>query len=524
MNTHRGTVTAKFGRHKGFLPKIFFSLFLTLVVGIYTSQHAMATPQGTPGGTLTVALDSDFIGFDPHGASAGIDRSVYTSIYNTLVTVDRDLNIVPELAESWDTPDETTYIFHLRQGVKFHDGTDFNAQAVKSNFDWILDEANASPRRPELSSISEVTVVDDNTVKVSLNEPFAPLLAILTDRAGYIVSPVAREKYGDDLTRNPVGTGPFEFVEHVRDDHSTFKRFEGYWESGLPLLDQIVYRPVPDSTAALTSLRTGAVDFLYAVDPKDVPTIETTSGISYLEGPSVGYQGLWINTSAGPLANKSLREAVTHAIDRETLLNIAYRDVGQIASGPVPPSSWAFDPELSVTTYDPELARQKLAEGGQPNGFDMVLKVANAPLGQLVTQLIQAQLAEVGIRVQVQSLEFGALLQAGEDNDFDALSLGWSGRIDPDGNIEPIFHTNGAFNYGRYSNPKIDKLIADGRQTSDRAERIHIYQQISDIINEDVAYMFTYFEPSAFAKVDSVKGFEVTPDGLMRFKTTYLER
>lgn len=499
-------------------------LLLSLLVTHQAVANNQADSQAERGGILTVALDSDVIGLDPHGASAGVDRNVYTSVFNTLVTADENLDIVPELAESWETPDDRTYVFKLRQGVKFHDGTDFNAEAVKWNFDWILNPDNASPRLPEISEIEGVTVIDDYTVEVKLTQPFAPFLAIISDRAGYMVSPAAREQHGEDFTRNPVGTGPFKFVEHVRDDHITFERFEDYWEEGLPLLDRIVYRPIPDSTAAMTNLKTGTVDFLYRVDPKDVQDVEATPGISYLEGPSVGYQGLWINTANGPLANKSLREAVALAVNRETLLNIAYRGVGQIANGPVPPTSWAYDPEVPAPQYDPELARQKLAEGGQPNGFQMVLKVANNPLGQLVSQLVQAQLAEVGIQVQVQTLEFGALLQAGEENDFDALSLGWSGRIDPDGNIEPIFHTQGAFNYGGYENPEVDRLIEEARRAMDRAERTRIYQQLTRIINEDAAYVFTYFEPRSFAKVDAVQGFQVTPDGLMRFKQTWLDR
>lgn len=508
--------------------KIKLTFIVMLLLGLLVTQQATASDQnedqGQQGGTLTVALDSDVIGIDPHGASAGVDRNVYTSVFNALVTTDENLDIVPELAESWETPDDRTYVFKLREGVEFHDGTAFNAEAVKWNFDWILNPDNASPRRPELSDIEEVTAIDDYTVEIKLTQPFAPFLATITDRAGYMVSPAAREQYGEDFTRNPVGTGPFKFVEHVRDDHITFERFEDYWEEGLPLLDRIVYRPIPDATAALTNIKTGTVDFIYRVDPKDVQDIEATMGISYLEGPSVGYQGLWINTANGPLANKSLREAVTHALNREVLLSVAYRGVGQIANGPVPPTSWAYDPEVPVPQYDPELARQKLAEGGQPNGFQMVLKVANNPLGQLVSQLVQAQLAEVGIQVQVQTLEFGALLQAGERNDFDVLSLGWSGRVDPDGNIEPIFHTQGAFNYGRYENPEVDRLIEEGRQATDRAERTRIYQQLTEIINDDVAYVFTYFEPRSFAKADPVHGFQVTPDGLMRFKQTWLDR
>jgi len=474
------------------------------------------------GGTLKVALNSDIIGIDPHGASAGVDRNVYTAVYNGLVVPDKNLNIVPDLAESWTTPGPRTYIFKLRPNIKFHDGTPCDAGAVKKNFDWILDPANASARRPEIDDIEQVSVVDPLTVQISLKTAFAPFLSIISDRAGYMVSPTARAKFGKDYPRNPVGTGPFQFVEWIKDDHATFKRFDGYFESGIPYLDQITYRPIPDLSVALTELKTGNVDFLYSVDPKDVQDIKSTANVVYLEGPGVGYQGLWINTAKGPLANKALRQAVNLAVDREALLAAAYFGIGQIAQGPIPPSSFAYDQGVAYVKRDLAAAKQKLAEGGQPSGFKMVLKAqSNSPLQEKITQLIQAELAEAGIQAEIQTVEFGALLKVGEQGDFDALSLGWSGRIDPDGNIEPIFQTKGTFNYGKYTSQEVDQAIAKERDATDQAGRKQILQQIQKTINDDAAYVFTYFPPTSFAAVSAVQGFQVTPDGLMRFKSTW---
>jgi peptide/nickel transport system substrate-binding protein len=292
----------------------------------------------------------------------------------------------------------------------------------------------------------------------------------------------------------------------------------------VPYLDEIRYRPIPDATVALTELKTHNIDFFFGIDPKDVEEVSSTPDLQYLEGHGVGYQGLWINTAQGPLANKALREAVAFAVDRDALFAAAYYGVGQIAHGPIPPSSWAYDPDFVSRPRDLEQARAKLAEGGQPDGFPMNLMVANTPLGLIVTQIVQANLAEVGIEAEIQTLEFGALLEVGAEGAFDALSLGWSGRIDPDGNIQPIFHTSGAFNYGKYNNPQVDQLIADGRATSDQAERTRIYQEIQRIINEDAAYVFTYFQPASFGAVDAVHGFTLTPDALMRFRTTCLDQ
>jgi peptide/nickel transport system substrate-binding protein len=481
---------------------------------------AVAAPKR--GGTLKVALNSDIIGIDPHGASAGVDRNVYTSIYNALVAPDKNLNIVPDLSESWTTPDPTTYVFKLRPNVKFHDGTSCDADAVKKNFDWILDPANASPRKSEIDNIDQVTVVDPLTVKIALKAAFAPFLSIISDRAGYMVSPTARAKFGQDYTRNPVGTGPFQFVEWIKDDHATFKRFDGYFESGIPYFDQITYRPIPDLSVGLTELKTNNVDFLYSVDPKDVQDIKSTSGLVYLEGPGVGYQGLWVNTAKGPLSNKSLRQAVNLAVDRDALLAAVYFGIGQIAQGPIPPGSAFYDASVATVKRDLAAAKQKLTEGGQANGFSMVLKAqSGSPVQEKIVQLIQAQLGEVGIQTQIQTVEFGALLKAGEQGDFDALSLGWSGRIDPDGNIEPIFQTKGAFNYGKYTSQAVDDGIVKERQATDPASRKQILQQVQQTINDDSAYVFTYFPPTSFAATTAVQGFQVTPDGLMRFKSSW---
>ncbi len=473
------------------------------------------------GGSLRVALDSDIIGIDPHGASAGVDRNVYTSVYNALVTADPKLNIVPDLAESWTNPDDTSYVFKIRPNVKFHDGTACDAAAVKYNFDWILDPANASARRAELADVKDVSVVDPLTVKITTKTPFAPFLAIIADRAGYIVSPDARKKFGKDFTRNPVGTGPFRFVEWVKDDHATFKRNPDYFEPDLPLLDEVVYKPVPDATVRVTGLKAGDTDFLYRVDAKDIADVKGQPTLQIFEGPGVGYTGLWLQTATGPLANRDLREAIAWAIDREAILKAAYFNVGEVAQGPVPPSLFAHDPAFKPFTRDPAKAKAALAKGGQPNGFKMVLKTPNESVSSKVSQLAQAQLKEVGIDVEIQTLEFGALLKAGEQGQFDAMTLGWSGRIDPDGNIQPIFHTAGTFNYGKYKGA--DALIDQARSTLDKEKRKALYRQIEKkVVQDDVAYVFTYFVPTIFPASKRVQAFDLNPDGLMRFKRTSL--
>ena len=221
------------------------------------------------GGTLRVGMDADNTTMDPHRSTAAVDRQVYNNVYGKLVDIDAKFGIVPQLAESWQISNGgLTYVFKLRKGVKFHDGTDFNAEIVKWNFERMRDPALASPRRSEIAPIKEVKVVDPSTVEMTLSAPFAPLLTVLSDRAGMMVSRAAVEKFKDDFARNPVGTGPYRFVEWVKDDHLTIRRFDGYWDKDRVYLDEIIYRPIPDPSVRFTAIRTGQMDFMHQIRPR----------------------------------------------------------------------------------------------------------------------------------------------------------------------------------------------------------------------------------------------------------------
>src|SRR4051794_7068237 len=199
------------------------------------------------GGMLRIGLSTEAVTMDPHLSGSKIDRQIYHNIYEPLVMLDNKLQIKPSLAESWTQPDPKTLIFKLRQGVKFHDGTDFDAEAVKFNFDRMQDPATKSVRTGEIANVQNAEVVDKNTVKLNLKKPDAALLATLTDRAGMIISPAAVKKFGPDIQRNPVGTGPFQFVEWLKDDHLSAKKFDAYWDKNAgPYLDGLRYRPIPD--------------------------------------------------------------------------------------------------------------------------------------------------------------------------------------------------------------------------------------------------------------------------------------
>ena len=319
-------------------------LGLLIVAGaalLATATGAADEPQR--GGTLQVGIQGDVTTMDPHMSTAAVDRDVYYQIYSGLVALDPNLNIVPELAEKWETPNPLTYVFHLRRGVKFHDGTDFNAEVVKWNVERMLDPATGSIRRSELGSVKSVAVLDSHTVRFDLKEPDAALLATLTDRAGLMVSKAAVEKYGRDYARNPIGTGPFQLAEWVKDDHLRLRRSPAYWRTGAPYLDEIVYKPIPDHTVKLTALRTGTLDIIDELPPKDVAPLKAYQKLKVVETPGLGYRRIELNSSRPPFNNKLLRQAVAWAVNREAIHRAVFFGTGAVAQGPIPPRSWAYE-------------------------------------------------------------------------------------------------------------------------------------------------------------------------------------
>lgn len=499
-----------------------------------TSETSGGTPaatepagEGEPkrGGKITVALNSDLTTMDPHKSTAAVDRQVYQLIYDKLVDIDEQLNIVPYLAQKWEISDDgTQYTFALVSGVTFHDGEPFNAEAVKVNFERMLDPETASPRRSEVAQVTQVEAPDDTTVVLTLSQPYSPLLATLSDRAGMIISPKAIAELGDDLARNPVGTGAFTFVEWIKDDHLTVRRNENYWREGLPYLDEVTYKPVIDATVRLTSLRTNEVQMIDQISPKDVEATKNDPSLVYSEIPGLAFQYISLNVSRPPFDKKELRQAVAWCIDREAIIRAIFFGIGTPAQTPIPPSSWAYDESVQVYQQDYDKARELLAAAGMPDGFEFTMLVTNSPDAIQLAEAYRAQLAEVGIIANLELLEFGTLLDRNDAGDFEAVSLQWSGRPDPDGNIYNYFITDGGLNRGGYSNPEVDDLLNQTRAVSDPDQRRQLYSEVCRLIAEDAPMIFIRFPAEIKVWQPAIKGFVHIPDGMMRLNTVWLEQ
>jgi peptide/nickel transport system substrate-binding protein len=343
-----------------------------------------------------------------------------------------------------------------------------------------------------------------------------------------MVSPKVVQERGPDLERNArgAGTGPFEFVEWVKDDHITLKRNDSYWNKQAgPYLDQIRYRPIPDDTVKLASLQSGEIEVMDYVQPRDVAAVKADKNVAVVDVPSLASFGYQVNHTKPPFSNKALRHAVASALDIDQIVKAVWLGVGVASNGPIPPSSWAYDSGIPATKRDLAKAKAKLAEGGQPSGFTFSLTTNNIPINVQEAEVMQAQLAEAGITMKIKLVDSAALLSDGNNKNFDMISYQWSGRPDPDGNTFQFFKTAQgiSLNWSGISNPRIDALLDRSREVSDRAERKKIFSELTRLLHEELPMVFIVhpIEPKAFSP--RVQGYEPIPDGMMRFKSVWLK-
>ncbi|MBS4201294.1 ABC transporter substrate-binding protein [Bacillus sp. FJAT-49732] len=471
--------------------------------------------------TLVIGLDDDPPQLDPHMSSAAVDRQTFQSLYNKLVDVDENLDIIPELAKEWKITDEgKTYTFKLQENVVFHDGTPFNAEAVKFNFERMLDPDMGSPRKSEIASVSEVNVKGDYEIEIKLKEPYAPFLAALTDRAGMMVSPTAVKESGKDFANKPVGTGPYQLEERVTQSHINLTRFEDYWREE-PKIKKIVIKPFSDADVRVTNLVSGDLDIINKVAYKDLEDLRNNENITLLEKDSLMFQGIQLNTKVAPFDNKKVRQALNYAIDREAITKVVFHGGAVPAISAFPSSSWA-SPDMEVPKVDVEKAKALLKESGVGK-VSFTLKITPKPEEQQIAQMLQSMLKAADIDMEIEMVEFGTLLEQQDNGEFTALRLGWSGRTDPDGNIYSWFYTDAPLNKSFYSDAKVDELLTNARINSDQEERAKLYKEVSEILFEDAPYIFLYHEKDYKAMKKNVKGFNHISDTMIRTETMYFE-
>jgi len=463
---------------------------------------------------VNIGLKADPPSLDPSFSNALVERQVLGSIYDKLFDLDKDGNIVPVLVDTHTvTEDGKEYTFTLKQGIKFHDGTEFNAEAVKFNLDRYSDES--SRRRSDVKVVQNVEVVDPYTVKIVLSEPFAPFLSILTDRAGMMVSPEAVKKYGDNFLNNPVGTGAYEFVEHVKGDRVTLKKNENYWD-GEVKIDELNYKVFTNATAAVQNLKSGQLDFVDEIPTKEIKALENDPNITVIAQPGMAYQGMYLNINQEPFTNKYLRQAVNKAIDREAFVKVVYDGYAAPANSPFYPGNLAYGDSDKTSKPDPQEIKDLLAKGGKPDGFSFKFQIRTSPVYEQYGAVVQNMLKPYGINMELEKVEFGTLLDNGANQKFQALQLGYSGRQDPDQVFYDAMVTGQHLNFSRISNPELDDLAKQARVELDPAKRKELYDQAMEIVHDESHYVYIYHEYVLFGISNKITGFEFIPDGIIR--------
>lgn len=473
--------------------------------------------------TITVQLPDDPPRLDPHLSSALIDRQVHNSIFDKLVEIDEKMNIVPELAEKWEvSPDGKEYTFFLRKGVKFHDGTDFNAEAVKFNIERML-TLKGSPRLSEVNLVDKVTAVDASTVKIALKKAFSPFMGILSDRAGMMLSPAAVKKSGDENFMNaPVGTGPFKYEGRVKGDSITLVKNPDYWKKDAAKADKVVFKVIKDENVALVNLKAGQVDVLTSVPSKDLPLLPNDKSVVLFKKDGLGFQGFWLNTTKPPFDNKKVRQAAAAALDAKTIAKVVFADQVTPATGPFSPNSPYHDGAQPLPR-DVAKAKQLLKEAGNPTpAFTMLINPS--PTNTQLAQVIQDMLQEAGFKVTIEQIEWGQILERTSPSvlNYQASPFGWSGRPEPDQNIYAFHYTKGGFNNSGFSSAAMDKLLDESR-SKNGLDRKPVYAEALKMLRDEVPYIYLYHLPNAQATTPKIKNYVLYPDGMVRLEGTTKE-
>ena len=476
--------------------------------------------------TLVFGRGGDSTALDPAITTEGESFKVTKNIFETLVEFGpQDTEIYPGLATEWTTSDDgLTYTLKLREGVKFHDGTDFNAEAVVYNFErW---KAGSAEQFYYYNSqfagiIDTVTAVDPYTVEFKLTRPLAPFLKNLAMSPFGIASPAAIEEYGDKFTENPVGTGPFKFQEWKRNDRITLVKNENYWDPEFPKLETIIFRSIPDNSARLNALMSGEVDLIDGVNYSDIPQIEANPNLQVFNRPSMNVAYLGLTVTREPFDNKLVRQAINHAIDKEAIISAFYEGAAQPAVNPMPPVIAGYNDEIKGYEYDPEKAKELLAEAGYPDGFEMELWAMPVPRpympnGQKVAEAIQANLADIGITANIVSYEWGVYLEKARLGEADAFLLGWTGdNGDADNFLYVLLDKDSieSNNYTYYANDQLHDILIQAQSETDPAVREDLYKQAQEIIHEEAPWVPLVHAEPALAGKKGIENFLPHPTG-----------
>lgn len=517
------------------------------------------------GGTLTLAIPSDAVSMDPHGSNDVPSEQIRDTIYEPLLTQDENFEIVPVLAEEYEQVDDTTWQFKLREGVTFHDGSEFNADVVKANIERVKDPAKASPRSFLLEMVSEVNVIDDYTVELVTEYPFAPLANNLTHGAGKMISKdlidadyqQALDEAGSDLSleeyydlraeggeeheavaneissfvgqlveSEPVGTNYFKFDSRSPGEQTAVVRNDDYW-GDTALLDGVTFKVVSEPGSRIAELESGSSDAILATLSSNIDRVENNEDVTLLRNDSVSIDYIGFNTEKEPFDDPRVRQAITHAFDSEAVLDGVYNGSGTPAEAPLAPGVLGYSEDLEGLEYNMDRAQELLDEAGVEDLTINLMVNDDNPERVDVALWLQESLSNLGITVNVEQVEWGAYLAATGAGEHDMFILGWSNSTgDPDNGISPLFHSDNIGDTGNrsfYNNPELDSILDEARQSTEESEREELYMEAQQILVDEAPAIFIRHGENLNAYGNHVEGFEGDAYNIFNFRGTSIQ-
>ncbi|WP_462419873.1 glutathione ABC transporter substrate-binding protein [Salinicoccus sp. Marseille-QA3877] len=524
-----------------------------------------ASGEGSGGGDLVISEAADIVSLDPHGNNDVPSSNVRNNIYETLVYLDGDMEVQPRLATEWEEVDDTTWEFTLKEGVTFHDGSEFNAEVVEANLDRVLDPAVASPRLFLYEMITDVEAVDDYTVQITLEYPFAPILAHLAHDGGGMLSKevidadyeaaladageeMSVEEYyelraeggdehqevadaitestGNHVAENAIGTGPFTLESRSSGEEVVLANNAEYHdEESAAQLDTVTFKVVPETAARIAEIETGSSHVAGATEPTNVERIESHDAIELDQTPSLGLSYVGFNVEKEPLDDPLVRQAISHAIDRESIIDGIYDGVGTPAEGPLAPGVFGYDESVEGIQYDLDRAKELMAEAGQEDGFELEILTNDDNPQRVDTAIyIQEALEELNIDVSVQQLEWGAYLETTAAGDHDMFVLGWSTVTgDADYGMYALLHSSMHGDPGNrsfLSNDNVDELLEEGRTETDPDARQEIYSELQAGLVDVAPMIYIHHQDFLTGISSDVENFEIDALGIYQLRET----
>lgn len=474
--------------------------------------------------SLVIGLTANPITLDPYNTTDSPASKVNRNIHETLVKYDSEMNIVPGLAESWEIVDDTTYVFKIRQGVKFHNGEVLTAKDVKFSFDMQKDNPHAESITG-MVDFDNCKVIDDSTFELKLKEPFGSILQHLTQTVTSIVNEKAYKEMKDEYGSKPVGTGPYKFVEWKKDDYVSLTRNDEYWGENKPKLKDLVFRIIPESSTRAIEVESGGVDIATKIAPSEVKRLEKNDKVVVNLTPSFSTQFVGFCLKGDKYQDVKLRQAINYAVDKEAILKVAYQSIGVVATAPMSPGHWGYNDSLKPFARDLEKAKNLLAEAGYAEGLTVTITTDEDQVRRDVAEMVQAQLSEVGIEVKMQTLERGAFIDAVIEGTLEMFILGWSDFGTPDYGlaiVNPALKGAGG-NMAFYDNPEVEELLAKAQVTTDDQKRLELFKKAQEIAWNESPYIFLQHDTEVTVYNKNLKDFNIKADGDSDYTVMYFD-